>query len=128
MSRAGGAYPTDVLSALQELKQEQILPVLSKVRTVVQDGVCGGSNVDVAQGKEHTGSEHQDSLMVLDTSNYFGDPHPADYDWRYSSSSLALLSKRASRTLQAGGRLALFGCPTLFPSACVSRAQSHAVR
>ncbi|MFO7772632.1 MAG: hypothetical protein R6V59_01580 [Dehalococcoidia bacterium] len=46
----------------------------------------------------------------------FGDPHPADYDWRYTSKSRDELATRLSPFIESNCEIALLGAPTLFLS------------
>lgn len=113
--RAGGAYPTEVLSVLQELTDQQMITARGTYYALVHEKAQSAANVDVEQAKDGTGVEHEDSSVDLGTSNYLGEPHPADYDWRYSPSSLAVLKEKTVPVFQAGGRVGLLGCPSLFP-------------
>jgi hypothetical protein len=115
VKRAGGAYPSDVLSLLRELTDRR--------KVVSRGGFYGLPN---SAGRTHgcfegertpdqATVERKESPKSLEVAEYLGEPHPADYDWRYSSLSLAQLSRRALPVMQAGKKVALLGCPTLFP-------------
>lgn len=112
--RAGGAYPTEILSVLQELTQLRTIAACGTYYTLVQGSVQIGNCSDAKQAPQQISIEHQDS-RDLETPPCLGEPHPADYDWRYSSSSLTALREKAVPVIQARGRVALLGCPSLFP-------------
>lgn len=92
IEQAQGAYPVDVVSTLNSLGL-----------CYREDDKAYRINVANADRATHT---VQPSL--------FADPHPADYDWRFSTRSIQVLTKKLLSTAQ-GGRIALLGTKTLFP-------------
>lgn len=43
------------------------------------------------------------------------DPHPADYDWRFTPETRLKVSKHLAESVKPGGLVALLGAPTLLP-------------
>ncbi len=96
-----GAYPTDVLNALTSLQREgrisesfleSLLPPDASVAIVSLDD----DTVDLGLGPKFMRPE----------------PHPLDYDWRFTASSLLLLDEALSRL--GADRVATLGAPTLY--------------
>lgn len=111
---AAGAYPTDVLSVLQSLvasgEVNECEGVYSDAKLAVEmhyEGNEDTADAGLPNPKEGAGGEFQ--------TRHYSDPHPADYDWRYSSSALAELFARLAPLLERGERVALLGAVTLFP-------------
>ena len=114
--RSEGAYPLHVITALQ--------------------GLVLGSKLELQNGQYRTpGPKHRSRkrailksnvtppvfarqlvLKPLDVNPVFGDPHPADYDWRYTSKSRDELATRLSPFIESNREIALLGAPTLFLS------------
>ncbi len=107
---AEGAYPTDVLQALQNL-------VLSKNLKRHGELYC-------VQGLKSKSERSQfadtplfpESQSTLNPANSFADPHLADYDWRYSAKAREEITKRLRQFIECNSEIAFFGAPTLFLS------------
>ena len=115
VKRAGGAYPSDVLSVLRELTDQQKVVSRGGLYCLPSSAGRGRGCFEGERTPEQIVVERKESAKSLDVAEYLGEPHPADYDWRYSSSSLTQLSRRVLPVMQAGEKVALLGCPTLFP-------------
>lgn len=92
IEQSNGAYPVDVVSTLNAL------------------GLCYQED-DKAYRID---AANADRVTRTVQSSLFADPHPADYDWRFSTHSIQALTKKLLSTAQ-GGRIALLGTKTLFP-------------
>jgi len=115
-----GAYPSDVLRTLQNLVLTNKLELQNKRYRVPglkhkssKKGILELSNTPIL-------SEKQLVLKPLNVNSVFGDPHPADYDWRYTSKSWDELTIRLSPFIKSNCEIALLGAPTLFLSLCRS--------
>src|SRR5258708_7100227 len=62
VSRAGGAYPTEVLSVIQELTHQQTIAARGTYYTLVLGSAQVGDYSDAEQAREQRGVDHQDSL------------------------------------------------------------------
>lgn len=92
IEQSQGAYPVDVVSTLHALG----------LRYQEDDNAyC----LDAANAKR---------ITRIGQSSLFADPHPADYDWRFSAQSVQALTNKLLSTAQ-GGRIALLGTKTVFP-------------
>lgn len=97
-----GAYPADIKTALHAVlindlpgvRQDIVAKMLRQLASVEVEAPPSG-------GSEESG---------------FRDPHPADYDWRFSSETRAMLVRRLATMVQSGERVAIFGAPTLVPA------------
>jgi hypothetical protein len=123
---SAGAYPTDVVDAINSLLVTAqvfetngffFLPDFSKPPS---------TEIEVRQ-QNSTSLGRSDETRVASRPSIttFIDPHPADYDWRYTSSSINELMLRLDPIVARGGRIALFGATTLFPS--LAGLSSHVV-
>jgi hypothetical protein len=115
VKRAGGAYPSDVLSVLRQLTDQQKVVSRGGSYSLPSSAGPGVRCFEGERTPERAVVEMKESAQTLELAEYLGEPHPADYDWRYSSSSLAQLSRRVLPVVQASEKVALLGCPTLFP-------------
>ena len=113
---ADGAYPLDVLRTLQNLVLTNKLELHDKQYRVPglkqkssKKGILELSNAPIL-------SEKQLVLKPLNVNSVFGDPHPADYDWRYTPKSRDELTLRLSPFIESKCEIALLGAPTLFLS------------
>jgi hypothetical protein len=92
IEQSQGAYPVDVVSTLNAL------------------GLC--YREDNKAYRIDAANTYRVTRTVQ--SSLFADPHPADYDWRFSTHSVQMLTKKLLSIAQ-GGRIALLGTKTLFP-------------
>lgn len=113
---AEGAYPLDVLRTLQNLVLTNKLELHNKQyrrpgskHESSKKAILESSNTPII-------FERQLVLKPLDVNPVFGDPHPADYDWRYTSKSWDELAIRLSPFIESNCEIALLGAPTLFLS------------
>jgi len=116
ISLAGGAYPTDVREVLHDL--------LSK-KKLYQDGLSyflkscfSQQSVETEPVREKPPKKTDIKQVIskqMPAEPGFADPHPADYDWRYTRLSLVELTRRLKPFIDRNAKIALFGAPTLFP-------------
>jgi len=109
-----GAYPADVLRTLQNLILTNKLELHDKKYRIPghkhelsKKSILELSNMPLL-------SEKQLVLKPLNVDPVFGDPHPADYDWRYTSKAWDELTTRLSPFIKSNCEIALLGTPTLF--------------
>ncbi len=109
--RAEGAYPTDVLKTLDSLVSRKRLEKHRELYGLVGQKYGEGKGYDrpIQLGENFP-------LNALNVSSVFSNPHPADYDWRYTSKAKDELVKRLEPHIQCGAKVALFGAPTLLLS------------
>jgi hypothetical protein len=102
VSRAEGAYPTDVIGALRKL--EGLGAVKESQKNVWMSTESGhalsGTCVEVDQAP--VGSDDSD----------FPEAHPLDFDWRFARRTLEWLNERMGN-FESGG-IGVLGAPTLF--------------
>lgn len=91
LAHAQGAYPVDVVAMLTDL------------------GIGYQENEEAF----HLHSAALAPSSCSDPASLFADPHPADYDWRFNSATVAMLAQTLLSTAQ-GGQLALLGTKTVF--------------
>lgn len=101
VKRAEGAYPTDVLHALQTLKAKKRVSQLS-------NGLWTRSRT-LDEAATFKRSQHS---PIQVSSDGFPEPHPLDFDWRFTPSTATALTKK----IVAGGKesAAILGAPTLY--------------
>lgn len=113
---AEGAYPSDVLRTLRNLILTNNLELNDK-QYRVPGAKHKSSKKDILELSSAPWlSEKQLVLKPLNVNSVFGDPHPADYDWRYTSKARDELTKRLSPFIESKCEIALLGAPTLFLS------------
>ncbi|WP_322354277.1 ASCH domain-containing protein [Dehalococcoides sp.] len=112
--QGNGAYPSDILQALKNLVQNNKLELHNRRYRTSGDKPSKKSNLEVKNSPIIT--EKQLVLKPLNVNSVFGDPHPADYDWRYTSKSRDELTIRLRPFIEANCDIALLGAPTLFLS------------
>jgi hypothetical protein len=89
-----GAYPTDILSAIKDLQDdENIVPLI--------EGTASAHDRDESDSNQNGEAEPQ-----------LPEPHPLDYDWRFAESSLTFLESLLSRF--GSDKIAVLGAPTLY--------------
>jgi len=103
--RAEGAYPGDIQKVLDDLVREGL---------VLQDGTSfvGWGNSAGAGSAPRGPRGGWESASAWEG---IADPHPADYDWRYTRLTLGKLTRLVTRLSGQNGTVALFGARTLFP-------------
>jgi len=94
LTKSKGAYPVDVVATLERLG----IPFLE------DEQAHRITKLTAAIKRPKTGR----------VSSIFADPHPADYDWRFASDSIAVLADRLFTAAKAKP-IALLGTKTLFP-------------
>lgn len=112
---AGGAFPTDVQSALA---------TLVAIGEIIESGGYYSLRSLGKQPFALAGSLLQESMIREEeqtavhasglTQCIFADPHPADYDWRFTWASLAKLSRLLEAPIKHGARIASLGAPSLY--------------
>lgn len=101
VAQSEGAYPTDVLAALRRLRQRGAVNETESGFRVI------GPAVPVVSGP----SEYDESAFAKEDSD-FPEPHPLDFDWRFSSRTLELLNRLVEE--RECTKIAVLGAPTLF--------------
>lgn len=112
---AGGAYPTDVQRVLKCLVDRG--QVDEENGAFFLPGKTGNKRhtYETCTSRPANATDIEPRSILPPTAhNYLADPHPADYDWRYTSSSLAELTRRLNALIERNAKIALFGAPTLF--------------
>lgn len=113
--RAGGAFPTDVEKVLRSLIAAAEVSKSEGRYSLIASTGSGGIHVAASMhGLEAPPYRHVLD-PVLGTTSTLADPHPADYDWRFTTSTLTKFAHRLQWTLNDESNVALFGIPTLFP-------------
>ena len=87
-----GAYPTDVQDALHSLQAEDV--------------AVGGLRSDADSAETRTRLRSEADVVTLP------EPHPLDYDWRFTEESLNSLAATIAET--GAKRVAILGAPTVF--------------
>ena len=100
--QAEGAYPTDVLAVLRKLES-------SGAVTEGQNQLWVRTDSASRPCVREAGAD--ESAVCRDDSD-FPEPHPLDFDWRFSRRTLELLDQRIAGLECA--RVAVLGAPTLF--------------
>ena len=106
---AGGAYPTDVRDALRSMVA---------TGTVVQEnGSYSVASPAQSMSFSRTGVDDLGITTETDAIKHINlaDPHPADYDWRFTSAALRNLLVHLGPFIGKGASIALLGTTTLFP-------------
>ena len=103
LRRVPGAYPGDVLAAVDRLAADRLLDPAT-CRRLRHPG--------------STGQENQEASLPLPA------PHPLDYDWRWDPRTARMLLARCLRATRPGDTIALLGTPTLL-AAVVGRHERH---
>ena len=112
--QADGAYPSDVLLVLKNLVLANKLELHNKQYRIpgAKQEPKKKSNLELKDSPILT--EKQLVLKPLNVNSVFGDPHPADYDWRYTSKSRDELTMRLRPFIECNSEIVLLGAPTLF--------------
>jgi len=97
---AEGAYPADVQSVLEGLRAEQIVSISESGLWTRAASVLG----PVEQQVEY--------LSELQCKDGLPEPHPLDFDWRFTTHTLTKLAKSLKLSKQT--RVAVLGAPTLY--------------
>jgi hypothetical protein len=113
---AEGAYPSDVLRTLQNLVLTNKVELHDKQYRVLGPKHKSSKKDIVELINTPPLSEQQLVLKPLNANSIFGDPHPSDYDWRYTAKARDELTKRLDPFIQSNSEIALLGAPTLFLS------------
>jgi hypothetical protein len=98
-----GAYPQTVKRMLDRLVQKGV----ASERGGAFQLVSASPPVATKSVEEAIGSECQAPEVVLP------EPHPADYDWRFTRSTRCRLTEHVKQAIGPNGRVALLGTPTL---------------
>ena len=101
LMHAEGAYPTDVRTALRKLEKAGQIHLTSS-------GFWEQSAIAGEPVKTSAFCDRPASLSVSD----LPEPHPLDFDWRFSGETLRSLCKRISA--RQGEPVAVLGAPTLY--------------
>lgn len=105
---AGGAYPADVRETLERMVTSgELVHEDDAYRLRSQWGQLVGERLLAHQ--ETNSSPDEIPLQVS-----LADPHPADYDWRFTPSALGKLADHLRPFVDGGARIALLGTTTLF--------------
>jgi len=102
--QADGAYPSIVKKELEEL--------VSIKQVVWQNLKYSTPNVSLDIPVRHT--EYQENYELLGARNGSYDPHPVDYDWRFTQNSVEDLLSMLMKKGNTQSALALFGTTSLF--------------
>jgi hypothetical protein len=112
--RAAGAYPIVVRDVIQIL--------INQGRVVENEGLYSVNEVALRRSTVGLNAEPRPRATesaqcpsISTRERRFSDPHPADYDWRYTLNCRADLVRRVVQVVECSGRVALLGCPTLLP-------------
>lgn len=111
-----GAYPVDVFHILTDLTRTGKLELHGNRYAVVGSGIVTSRTHRSMIARLPFPSEKQLSLKPLNVNSVFGDPHPADYDWRYTSHAREILTARLGPFIESRASIALLGAPTLYLS------------
>lgn len=100
---AEGAYPTDVRS---------VLMALSDKHEVMESNGCWFLSHELDPHKYVDPSTEMDSMSEF--SNDLPEPHPLDFDWRFTESTLPLFRTLLQRANSASDNGAILGAPSLY--------------
>ncbi len=109
VKRSGGAYPTDVLHALQILMDNHQVQQIHGTYILSDNNACIINSGGISNDERKLNIRKDKKFCSL------SDPHPADYDWRFTYSTQKELVKRCLRLLKQNDSVALFGTPTILP-------------
>ena len=114
VGRSDGAFPVDVHRSLQDLICRNEIRQEAQ-RYIYQGNVGRQGCVSVASIPNVLEPLEERSVKDSgDRADVLADPHPADYDWRFSSNTVSVLLPELDAVSRAGGRIALLGVPTLY--------------
>jgi hypothetical protein len=99
---AEGAYPSDILALLRELEREEKIPLSAS-------GLWGSDDGNDAALSRLARSQIAGSSNTFDN---LPEPHPLDFDWRFTPKTLSDLGDRLRRV--GANRVAVLGAPTLY--------------
>ena len=118
---SAGAYPAEVQGALNVLVATEQVRETNGVFSVPGWAKPSLPEIDYSrQSSSDLVLRDKSRVSSRSSTATFADPHPADYDWRYTSASIVELKSRLGSIVERGGRIALFGATTLFLSLAVS--------
>ena len=100
ISQAQGAYPTDVLANLRALQRAGKAEELDKSLWALPCSL------------RPAGASSSSPPSEPEEDSEFPEPHPLDFDWRFSKRALANLEKKIDTT--SSKSIAILGAPTLF--------------
>jgi hypothetical protein len=101
VGHALGAYPTDVLTNLQELQ-----------RTGKTKELDTGVWASVSPAAQDNHTQLATSELLHEEDSEFPEPHPLDFDWRFDRRALESLDNKVE--LSSAKSIAVLGAPTLF--------------
>jgi hypothetical protein len=100
VANAEGAYPTDILIVLKELEADN--------KVLEADGLWFLHN---QQNQPHVRQVGVDVNMMPQSVGELPEPHPLDFDWRFTDDTLANLERILETKCNEG---AILGAPTLY--------------
>ena len=106
---AGGAYPTVVAEVLKSMEASGSIIRDNGAYRLSAHLISRPFPNAVVDDRENNASPE----TILQVS--LADPHPADYDWRFTPSALESLVVRLEPFVKSGANIALLGTTTLFP-------------
>lgn len=122
VSQAGGAYPTNVQNVLKSLLCAGIVHKKNDVFSISKQRLDWLVSSDSYFRGLYEKIPSRPIARDLQTKiERFADPHPADYDWRFSTQTLGELNYRLNPYV-GRCKIALFGTTTLFPILAASGA------
>jgi len=101
VANAEGAYPTDILTVLKELEADN--------KVLEADGLWFLHN----QQNQLLVRQVAADVMIQQSEGDLPEPHPLDFDWRFTDDTLALLERILDTKCGEG---AILGAPTLYKS------------
>lgn len=106
VTHSEGAYPTDVLRVLKNLVLHNEIKI-HKELYLIPGWIYKSENNEISR-------ESYIQKLPESAPSIFADPHPADYDWRYTSKAREELINRLGPFIDCESKIALLGAPTLF--------------
>jgi hypothetical protein len=101
LARLPGVCPSDAAAALERLTARQVIDPAAAERLNPRGGLSAVSGALLAG--------HDDDVLPQ--------PHPLDYDWRFTSDTARWLSDRCVQLSEQGDTIALLGMPTVLKAA-----------
>jgi hypothetical protein len=101
IEEAQGAYPTDVVASLRELQRT------GKAKELAEDFWSSSESIAQTNGQQMVADE-----TLHEEESEFPEPHPLDFDWRFTRRTLERLQSRIGDS--KAKTIAVLGAPTLF--------------
>jgi hypothetical protein len=107
-----GAFPTDVLCVITSLASSGVIVHNGDLLSLSRERHSRKTNPTEVSNGDIGGSRTTEAFQTRKILDSLADPHPADYDWRFTSETIDFIADYFGVGLGTR-RIALFGVPTL---------------